>query len=138
MIVTDLRQRLVARVDEAAEGGDEMAIATVLAFSRAVLIALARQPADGEVDMEDLEVGTATAATILGLHPEYVRFLVRHDKLTATKENGELRILLSDIVALLRELGKLGELGKTPFQSTLGDLVKFPYMESKAEAAGPR
>ena len=108
MMVADLRQRLVARVDEAAEGGDEMAIASVLAYSRAVLIALARQPADGDVDVEELQVGTATAATILGLHPEYVRYLVRYEKLRATKENGELRIPLSEIVAFSGEREKRG------------------------------
>ena len=132
MMVADLRQWLVARVDEAAEGGDEMAIASVLAYSRAVLIALARQPADGDVDVEELQVGTATAATILGLHPEYVRYLVRYEKLRATKENGELRIPLSEIVAFS------GEREKRHVQSTLGGLDLMTRIQSSADPGRTR
>ena len=122
MLVSDLRQRLVAKVGEVAGGGwDEKTIGAVLAYSRAVLVALARHNGDRDVDIEELRVGTATAATILGLHPEYVRFLVRHEELEATKENGEFRIPLSDIVVFS------GDHDKPPFRSTLGSLELWPY-----------
>ena len=77
--------------------GDETAAAVMLGHARAVLVALAHHPDDQEVALGDLTVSTKTAALILGLHPEYVRFLIRRGRLDATKENGEYRIALYHI-----------------------------------------
>ena len=98
MLVADVRNRLLEKVGQVAAGGDEDDIAKVMAYARAVLIALARHASDGEVALPDLEVETRSAALILGLHPEYIRFLVRQGRLQAKKENGEFRIALSDVV----------------------------------------
>ncbi len=97
MRVSELRRRLLHRVDEAANTGDEETAAVVLAHARAALVALAQQPGNSEVELHDLTVGTRTAALILGLHPEYVRYLIRGGRIPAKKENGEFRIALSDI-----------------------------------------
>ena len=97
MRVSELRRRLLLRVEQAANTGDEDTAAVALAYARAALVALAQQSGDGEVELHDLTVGTRTAALILGLHPEYVRYLIRRGRLQAKKENGEFRIALSDI-----------------------------------------
>ena len=97
MLVAELRQRMLERVELAAEAGDEGTAAVVLTHTRAALIALAQYPADSEIALRDLKVGTGTAALILGLHPEYVRHLIRRGRLESTKENGEHRILLAEI-----------------------------------------
>jgi len=98
MLVGELRRRLVGKVEEVAGGGDEEATAVVLAYSRAMLIALAGYPVDQDLSVRDLTVGTRTAALILGLHREYVRMLVRCGRLKANKVNGEFQFVLSDLV----------------------------------------
>ena len=80
MRAVDLRKRVLERAAEASESGDEENIANVLAFARALLVAIASDPVDGEVDPEGLTVKTGTAARILGRHPEYVRDLVRRGR----------------------------------------------------------
>ena len=100
MLVDELRQRLVGKVSQVSAEGDETTTATVLAYIRAALTALAGRPGDQEVVLQDLTVGTRTAARILGLHPEYVRFLIRTGRLQATKENGEYRIALASAAEL--------------------------------------
>ena len=97
MLVTELRQRLMEKVAQVSSEGDEATTATVLAHARAALIALARYPGDGDIALHELTVGTRTAALILGLHPEYVRFLIRRGRLQGKKEDGEYRIPLHDI-----------------------------------------
>ena len=97
MLVADLRQRVLEKVEQAATGGDEDSAAIALAHARAVLVALARHREDEDLTLQNLAVGTGTAALILGLHPEYVRWLIRQDLLPATKENAEFRIALSAV-----------------------------------------
>jgi len=97
MRVFELRRRLLQRVGEAASTGDEDTAAVALGYARAALVALAQQPGDRDVELHDLTVGTRTAALILGLHPEYVRYLIRRGRLQAKKENGEFRIAISEI-----------------------------------------
>ena len=100
MLVTELRQRMVEKVSQVSSQGDEATTATVLAYARAAFTALAGRPGDQEVVLQELTVGTRTAALILGLHPEYVRLLIRRGRLQATKENGEYQIALVSIVEL--------------------------------------
>jgi hypothetical protein len=97
MLVAELRQRLAERVGQAVTSGDREDIATVLEYVRAVLIALAQRPEDEEFVLQDVAVDTRTAALILRLHPEHVRYLIRQEKLPAVKENGEFRVALPDI-----------------------------------------
>ncbi len=97
MQVEELRNRLVARIQAVAAEGDEEETAQVMAFARAILVALAESRPDEEVSLQQLRVGTRTAALIMGYHREYLRALVRRDELSATKSNGELQIPLSEI-----------------------------------------
>ena len=100
MLVAQLRQRLVERVAQVSAEGEETSAAIVLAYTRAALVALAGRPGDQEVVLQDLTVGTRTAALILRLHPEYIRLLIRTGRLQATKENGEYRIALASTAEL--------------------------------------
>ena len=97
MQVAELRKRLITRIERVAADGDEEETALVMAFARAVLVATAGNRADEEVSPQELSVRTQTAALITGYHREYVRNLVRHGELSATKSNGELQIPLADI-----------------------------------------
>ena len=97
MLVNEIRKSLVESVGRVAAGGDEVAVAMALSHTRAILVALANYPDDEQVSLEDLTVRTDTAATILGLHREYVRNLVRAGQLPAKKLNGEFEILLSEV-----------------------------------------
>jgi len=106
MQVAELRRRLAEKLQQVATGGDEETVATLLGYGRAVLITLSQHPDDTEVTPQDLFVGTRTAALILGLHPEHVRFLVRRGRLQATKENGELRITLLDVINYMNTAAK--------------------------------
>ena len=72
MLVTELRGKLLTKMEEAAASGDEVGAALVCAYARAMLVALVSHAEDAEVEPQNLEVGTGTAAVILGLHPEYV------------------------------------------------------------------
>ena len=101
MRVDDLRCRLLDRVQEVAATGDEGATARITSYARAVLISIARHPADGDVNMEDLAVGTRTAALVLAMHPEYIRFLIRSKHLGATKTDGEFSIPLAEVVRFM-------------------------------------
>ena len=101
MRVADLRQRVLKKAAEVADSGDEAATAVLLGCIRALLIALALRSPDEEVNVQELAVGTSTAARILGLHPEYIRELVRRDQLQAQRENGELRIPISDLLSFM-------------------------------------
>ncbi len=98
MLVAELRQRLNEKVGQVAAGGDQEDVATVLEYVRAALITLAQQPDDAEFALQDAAVNTKTAALILGIHPEYLRHIIRQEQLPAVKDNGEYRITLSDIV----------------------------------------
>ena len=98
MLVGELRQRLVEKVAQVSSQGDVTTAALVLSHTRASLIALAHYAGDIEVELMDLTVGTSTAGLILGLHPEYVRYLIRSDRLQAKKGNGEFRIGLPGVV----------------------------------------
>ena len=98
MLTTEVRQRLVEKIAEVSDREDEEVTARVLTYARAVLVALAGLSAEDEVELRGLEVSTRTAALILGLHPEYVRTLIRRDRLRAAKRNGEFHIALEDVV----------------------------------------
>ena len=97
MLVAELRQKLIEKVERVATEEGEEAAAMVLTHARAILIALAGRPGNEEVSLQELRVGTQTAALIMGLHREYVRALVRSGRLSATKTNGEFQVALSDI-----------------------------------------
>ena len=97
MQVAELRKRLITRIERVAADGDEEETAQVMAYARAILVALAGNPIDEEVSLQDLRVGTRTAALIMGYHREYLRALARGGELSATKSNGELQIPLAKI-----------------------------------------
>ena len=97
MQVSKLRQRILKTVEEAAAAGDEGTAAVVSAYARATLVALAQYSENSDIALQDLTVGTETAALILGLHPRYVGYLIRRGHLRSKKEDGEFRIALSDI-----------------------------------------
>ena len=99
MRVGEVRNRVVDRLAAATASGSEDAATEVSNFCRAVLIALASQDANSEVDLEKLAIKTATAGRILGLNQEYVRELIRRKALDATKSNGEFQIPLSSVVS---------------------------------------
>lgn len=97
MLVAELRRKLIAKVEQVATEESEEAAAIVLTHIRAILVALAGRPGNEEVSLQELKVGTQTAALIMGLHREYIRALVRSGRLPATKTNGEFQVALSDI-----------------------------------------
>ena len=97
MLVAELRRTLIERVGQVAAEEDEEVAAQVLTHARTILVALARRPGDEEVSLQELTVGTQTAALIMGMHRESVRSLVRHGRLPATKTNGEFQIPLSAV-----------------------------------------
>jgi len=100
MLVDELRQRMVEKVAQVFGQADETTTAKVLAYARAALTALAGRPGDQEIALQELTVGTRTAALILRLHPEYVRLLIRTGRLQSTKENSEYRIALASTAEL--------------------------------------
>ena len=109
MKVADVRRRLGQRLQEAAMEKDADALALVLDYSRAVLLALAPLPDDEEVELPELTVSTATAARILSLHVEYVRDLIRRSLLPATKHNHEYEIRLTDVMEFMTSSGYRAE-----------------------------
>ena len=137
MQVADLRQRLIAKVTEASATQDEEATARVLAYVRAVLVALTTHPADGELDLQELSVGTRTAALILGLHPEYVRSLIRNKALSATKQNGEFSIRLSDVVGLMESTTRVKQVHTTRLVGEYLDLTEGQRRLWKRPGEGP-
>ncbi|MBI1885755.1 MAG: helix-turn-helix domain-containing protein [Chloroflexi bacterium] len=98
MKAAEVRRRVAEKVRDAAAGGDEETVAKIMDYSRAVLLALAGVPDHQDVGLEDVTLGTGTAARILGLHAEYVRELIRRGHLPARKENGEFRVVLPDVL----------------------------------------
>ena len=98
MLVADLRRRVLEKVEQAATGGDEDSAATALAHARAGLVALARHREDEDLTLQNLAVGTGTAALILGLHPEYVR--VAHPSGFASGNQGECGVPHSAVCCL--------------------------------------
>ena len=97
MLVSELRRTLIERVEQVAAEKDEEVAAQVLTHARTILVALAGHPGDEEVSLQELTVGTQTAALIMGMHRESVRSLVRQGRLAATKTNGEFQIPLSAV-----------------------------------------
>lgn len=109
MQVRVARQRVLEKVNEVVSTSDEATTARTLDYARAVLIALATRGGDEDVVLEELAVSTNTAALILRLHPEYLRAVLRRGLLPATKENGEYRLRLVDLVASIE-----GRAGMSP------------------------
>ena len=97
MLVHELRRTLLERVEHVAAKSDEEVAAQVLTHARTILVALAGHPGDEEVSLQELTVGTQTAALIMGMHRESVRSLVRQGRLPGTKTNGEFQIPLSAV-----------------------------------------
>ena len=96
--VSEVRNRVVEKVADAAASGDEESAAEVLDFCRAMLIALASHAPESDVDVQKLEIKTGTAGRILGFNQEYVRERIRRGVLPATKKNGEYYISLAEVV----------------------------------------
>ena len=126
MRVDDLRRRLLDRVQEVAATGDEGATARITSYARALLVSIVRHPADGEVNVEDLAVGTRTAALILAMHPEYIRFLIRSKHLSATKTDGEFSIPLAEVVRFMDIQTDLDIVGTKVEMAPRGALWPWP------------
>ena len=138
MLVGELRQRLNEKVGQVAASGDQEEIATIMEYVRAVLIALARQPNDVEFDLPNAVVDTKTAALILGVHPEHLRYIIRRKQLPAVKENGEYRIALPDIVdfmvATVRGMSTL--INRSTMLKSLLESKTMTLWERPAEGSG--
>ncbi|HEU4758409.1 MAG TPA: excisionase family DNA-binding protein [Dehalococcoidia bacterium] len=117
-----IRERVLEKVREAAQARDEEATAKVMEYARAVLVALAPHGDGEDVDLERLTLTTGTAARVLGLHPEYVRELIRRGYLPATKDDGEFRLALPDVVAFMVNRVK-GREGPPPSTAAWGRLL---------------
>ena len=126
MQIAELRQRITEKIGLVAAEGDKESVDAVLAYARAVLVAVARHPGDKDVALIDFVVDTRTAALILGLHPEYVRSLVRGDHLEATKEGGEFRIALSHILRFM-DMGMKYPRGPFAFSTQFQALLRQSY-----------
>ncbi len=101
MKVADIRRKLGQRLQEAAMEKDPDALALVLDYGRAILLALAPLPEDEEVDLSEVTVSTSTAARILSFHVEYVRELIRRGVVAGTKHNNEYEIKLTDLMEFM-------------------------------------
>lgn len=106
MRVTEVRNRVVERLGEAAASSDEDVAAQALNFCRALLITLASEDADSDVNVQTLAIKTGTAGRILGLNQEYLRELIRRRVLGANKSNGEFHVPLSAVVSFQAKLVK--------------------------------
>jgi excisionase family DNA binding protein len=96
-----LRRRLQANLGAAMRAGDVGAIAMTGDRLKAIAIALAGVPDSAEVDADELAVPTASAAAILGFHPEHVRRLIRSRRLAAARAGRDYRIGLADLWPIL-------------------------------------
>ena len=98
MRVIDIRRKVGRRLQDAALEKDPDALALALDYGRAILLALAPLTEDEEVELSEVTVSTATAASILSLHVEYVRELSRRGVLAGIKHNNEYEIKLTAVM----------------------------------------
>jgi len=96
-----LRQRMAAAFGSALRRPEPAAVALTADRLKAMAVALAGLDPQAEVDPERLEVGTGSAAVILGFHPEHVRRLIRGGKLRASRVGGDYRIAIADLWPLI-------------------------------------
>lgn len=92
-----LRRRAYAELASAVRSGDVTAVALRADRLKAISVALAGMARADEVDPEGLVVSTASAAAILGFHPEHVRRLIRSARLRGRREGGDYRIGLAEL-----------------------------------------
>jgi excisionase family DNA binding protein len=97
MKVGHLRERIIAALDAAARHRGPDAVALVADRTKAMAVALAGLPDDGEVEVDALDMSTRDAASVLGFHPEHVRRLIRAGRLRATRRAGDYRIRVDDL-----------------------------------------
>ena len=126
MHVDELRRRLLDRVQDVAATGDEGATARITSYARALLVSIARHPAEADVNVEDLAIGTRTAALILAMHPEYIRYLIRSKHLGATKTDGEFSIPLAEVVRFMDTKAALDIAGTKVEMTPSGVLWALP------------
>ena len=101
MRVDALRRRAGAELAAAIRAGDVNAVALRADRLKAVAVALAGMAGADEVDPDGLAVSTASAAAILGFHPEHVRRLIRAGRLSARRDGGDYRIGLAELWPIL-------------------------------------
>ena len=70
----------------------------------------------------------------MGIHPEHVRFLVRQGRLQASKENGEIRITLPDLMNFMNMTTKVRLMNAYPIREAIleDSLVLWPRPEEEA------
>jgi excisionase family DNA binding protein len=96
-----LRERIASALDAAMRTREADAIALTADRTKAMGVALAGMPEDGEVEPASLDLSTRAAAVVLGFHPEHVRRLIRGGRLRARRVAGDYRIPLDDLWPLL-------------------------------------
>lgn len=101
MKVGHLRERLSAALGAAMRNRAADAVALTADRTKAMAVALAGLADDADVEIEELELSTRAAATVLGFHPEHVRRLIRSGRLPARLERGDYHIRVNDLWPLL-------------------------------------
>jgi excisionase family DNA binding protein len=101
MRVDHLRERIIAALDAAARNREADAVALIADRTKAMAVALAGMPDDGEVEIHALDMSTRDAASVLGFHPEHVRRLIRAGRLRATRRSGDYRIRVDELWPLI-------------------------------------
>ncbi len=96
-----LRDRLAAAFASGMRRPEPEAIALTADRSKALAVALAGIPDGEEIDLATLELGTQSAATVLGFHPEHVRRLIRTGRLRARRVGGDYRLRVDDLWPLI-------------------------------------
>ncbi len=101
MKVGVLRERLAAALEAAMRTRGADAIALTADRTKAMAVAMAGLPEDGDIEPSSLELSTRGAASVLGFHPEHVRRLIRSGRLRARRAGGDYRVLVDDVWPLL-------------------------------------
>ena len=96
-----LRRRLASAVEAALRTREGEAIAVTADRAKAMGVALAGMADDADVEVDDLELSTRSAATVLGFHPEHVRRLIRGGRVPARRVGGDYRIRVDDLWPIL-------------------------------------
>ena len=96
-----LRERIAAALASGMLRPEPEVVALTADRTKAMAVALAGMADEDEVEVADLDVSTARAASILGFHPEHVRRLIRGGRLRASRIGGDYRIRITDLWPLL-------------------------------------
>lgn len=96
-----LRERLTSALVTAMRTREPDAIALTADRTKAMGVALAGLPDDADVQLDELELSTRAASSVLGFHPEHVRRLIRTGRLRARRAGGDYRVRVDDLWPLI-------------------------------------